>query len=227
MKRSGWILGTLFVATAFFLAKKGAVQTSTTPVKERVNTAMTATPASPAASTTSQAEAPADVPGGKTYSQEWFDEQVSNMNAIDPDPQNTLTEMKSIAAALTPAQTENLTGIAVINRAGQNERIFAVHLLLLNPKTPVASLIKIAAQDDPAIRNPAPAHSPMEFQSDVVKALAIAALEEIQKRAVNAPTLIYEIERIGRETKNSTVAKLSREMIKALKNGRLVAAEAQ
>ncbi len=161
------------------------------------------------------------------FSAQWLQEQSSQMNSIDSHPQETLARLKEMAASLSDSERDQLMQKVVDASADQNERALGLHLLTLTPKTSAETYIHIALMDDPSFHTSLPGHSSDEFQRNLVEALAVGALDELQTRALQNPAFIGELEHIAKKSPSPLVARVSQAMAKAVLSGQPIIAEAQ
>jgi hypothetical protein len=147
--------------------------------------------------------------------------EAKAMNQIDPNPAQTLAHLKEVAANLSQRDQTDLTLKTLDSNATINERMITLHLLTLATNTPDEVFIRIGAMNDPGL------HSENDFHRQAVTALAVIALDEIQKRALKNPSLINELKRISEHTSSPLLRRVAIEMARATENGRTIVAEAR
>jgi hypothetical protein len=150
---------------------------------------------------------------------EWIAQESKKMNRIDSDPKATLEKLKRAAGEATTAQLAMLAQTVLDQNQGENERTLALHLLVLSPKTQTEDFYKIASLNEPPSGN--------EFHDRFVTVLSIAALEQIQNRALENPSLLSDLRNLSEKSRNKEVRAMAKDMIRAVRAGKLITAEVQ
>jgi hypothetical protein len=144
---------------------------------------------------------------------------------VDPNPSATALRLQKMADALTESNQQELLSTVLSPVEGENERMLALHLLLLNKNTPTSLFIRVATMNDPLFSQKLDGHSPDQFHWQLLEAMTLSALEKIQERAVNNPSLIGELRRIGEQAPSRNAGKIARSMAEALGIGKFLVTE--
>jgi hypothetical protein len=161
------------------------------------------------------------------FSEEWLQEEAGKMFLKDPNPQHTLALRLDVASHLTSSQQQALRDTVINPQAAENQRALALQLLTLNKGVPAEIFVSIAKHDDPIYHQNITAHSVEESRYRMVSAMIVAALNEIQTRAMESPPLITDLEIIAAHSPSGTVRLIAARMASAVRSGKLFMAEIQ
>jgi hypothetical protein len=164
-------------------------------------------------------------PAQPAFTRDRLSEEAAALNSLDHDPAGTLGRLNEIAQALSPGDRLALLDTVMDPAGGQNERMLAMHLLILSPATPTSVFIRVAELDDPTFHIAIPSHSENEFPYMLANALAVSALDVIQSRSLKDPGLLGELRRIADHTGSRVVRKVAHSMVKAVEHGKQYVAE--
>lgn len=160
---------------------------------------------------------PAAVP--EKISEVWIAHEAVKMNHIDPHAQATMARLQRTADQLTDKDRDLLVKIATDPQASDNQRVISLHLLVLSKHTTAEYFFKIASMSEPSTGR--------EFRDRLVSTIAVAALEQIQNRALENPSLIHDMERLAQNSADRYVRAMAEQMIRAVTKGELIRAEVQ
>lgn len=154
-----------------------------------------------------------------TITKEFLTREAGRMNRIDSNPKATVEILRQQAERMSATERALLVQTVTDPSEGENERALALHLLILSKSTSNEDFYKIASLNEPPSGN--------EYHDRFVSVVAIAALEQLQNRAGENPSLLGDIQRLSEQSKNKEVRAMAKEMLGAIKQGKLMTAEVQ